>query len=108
MSKLRSVVIGATGLAGQQFLAALQNHPFIEVTGLAASPRSAGKPYGEALKNSSGMLGWFVPEPLPAKLAAMKVINGAEVSAKDFDLVFSAVESDVAKELEPELARSIP
>jgi aspartate-semialdehyde dehydrogenase len=108
MTKLRSVVIGATGLAGQQFLAALQNHPFIEVTGLAASPRSAGKPYGEALKTSSGMVGWFVPEPLPAKLASMTVINGADVSAKDFDLVFSAVESDVAKELEPELAKSIP
>ena len=63
MAKLRAVLIGATGLAGQQFIAALKDHPFIELTGLAASPRSAGKTYADALRASNGMLAWFVPEP---------------------------------------------
>lgn len=106
--KLRSVIIGATGLAGQQFISALQDHPFFEVAALAASPRSAGKPYGEALRGSNGMLGWFIPEPLPAQVGAMPVVNGAEVQGRDYDLVFSAVESDVARELEPKLAREVP
>jgi aspartate-semialdehyde dehydrogenase len=108
MSKLRSVIIGATGLAGQQFIAALKNHPYFEVTGLAASPRSAGKTYAEALKSQNGMLAWFVPEPLPAEIAKMRVQNGAEVNASQFDVAFSAVESDVAQKLEPALARDIP
>lgn len=108
MKKLRSVVIGATGLAGQQFIVALQNHPFLEVTGVAASPRSAGKPYVEALRAPNGMLGWFVPEPLPEAIGQMTVLDGAAVSSKDFDVAFSAVEADVAKQLEPKLARDIP
>ncbi|MET0404231.1 MAG: Asd/ArgC dimerization domain-containing protein, partial [Cystobacter sp.] len=108
MAKLRAVLIGATGLAGQQFIAALQNHPDIELTGLAASPRSAGKPYAEALKGSNGMTAWFVPDALPERIAQMKVMSAEEVQAKDYDLAFSAVESDVAQEVEPRLARDIP
>ncbi len=108
MAKLRAVLIGATGLAGQQFIAALKGHPFIELTGLAASPRSAGKTYREALKASNGMMGWFVQEPLPEELAKLTVMDGAAVKGADFDLVFSAVEADVAKELEPKLAKDVP
>lgn len=108
MAKLRAVLIGATGLAGQQFIAALKNHPYIELTGLAASPRSSGKPYVEALKTANGMTAWFVPEPLAPEIAKMKVVSGEEVKAGDYDIAFSAVESDVAKELEPRLARDIP
>ncbi|GHG71784.1 aspartate-semialdehyde dehydrogenase [Comamonas sp. JC664] len=108
MARLRAALIGATGLAGQQFIAALKDHPFIELTGLAASPRSAGKTYAEALKTASGMTAWFVPEPLPAAIAGMKVVAGDALEAKDYDLVFSAVEADVARELEPKLARDIP
>jgi aspartate-semialdehyde dehydrogenase len=108
MARLRAVLIGATGLAGQQFIAALKDHPFIELAGLAASPRSAGKPYVEALKTANGMTAWFVPEALPESVARMKVVSGDEVQAKDYDLAFSAVESDVARELEPRLAKDIP
>ncbi|MFP2895349.1 aspartate-semialdehyde dehydrogenase [Corallococcus sp. 4LFB] len=108
MAKLRAVLIGATGLAGQQFIAALKDHPFIELTGLAASPRSAGKTYADALRASNGMLAWFVPEPLPEAIARMTVVSGDAVQAKDYDLAFSAVEADVARELEPRLARDIP
>jgi len=106
--KLRAVIIGATGLAGQQFIAALQNHPWFEIAGLAASPRSAGKTYAEALKAPNGMTGWFVTEPLPSQIAKLQVVSGAEVKAGDFDLAFSAVEADVARELEPRLAKDIP
>ncbi|RKH45203.1 aspartate-semialdehyde dehydrogenase [Corallococcus sp. AB050B] len=108
MAKLRAVLIGATGLAGQQFIAALKDHPFIELTGLAASPRSAGKTYADALRASNGMLAWFVPEPLPEAIARMTVVSGDAVQARDYDIAFSAVEADVAREIEPRLARDIP
>ena len=108
MSKLRAVIIGATGLAGQQFIAALRDHPWFEIAGLAASPRSAGKTYADALRTANGMLAWFVPEPLPPDIAAMKVMSGDQVKATDFDVVFTAVEADVARELEPMFAKDRP
>ena len=67
MAKLRAVLIGATGLAGQQFIAALKDHPSIELTGLAASPRSAGKAYARRSGRANGMTAWFVPEALPER-----------------------------------------
>jgi aspartate-semialdehyde dehydrogenase len=108
MKKLRAVLVGATGLAGQQFVSALQSHPFIELAGLAASPRNAGKRYADALRNSSGASAWFLSEPLPPALATMTVQSGDAVDPTQYDLAFSAVESDVAKELEPRLAAHIP
>jgi aspartate-semialdehyde dehydrogenase len=108
VAKLRAVIIGATGLAGQQFIAALRAHPHLELAGLAASPRNAGKSYADALRSPNGMMGWFLPEPLPADVARMTVQSGAEVRAQDYDLAFSAVEADVARELEPRLAQHIP
>ncbi len=106
--KLRCGLIGATGLAGQQFISALQNHPFFRLTTLAASPRSAGKSYADALKAPNGMMGWFLAETLPPEIAKMTVLAGTELSARDLDVVFSAVEADVARELEPELAKQVP
>lgn len=108
MARLRAVLIGATGLAGQQFISALHSHPYIELAGLAASPRSAGKSYVDALRASNGMTAWFVPEPLPEPVARMTVVSADEVKAGDYDLAFSAVEADVAREVEPRLARDIP
>src|SRR5919198_4595733 len=108
MAKLRAAIVGATGLAGQQFVVALDDHPWIEVGGLAASERSAGKTYADALRTANGMLAWFVQERLPPRVASMKVAAGSEVRASDFDLVFSAVEADVARELEPRFARDVP
>jgi len=106
--KFRSVVIGATGLAGQQFIAALADHPSIEINGLAASSRSAGKTYLEALKTSTGMLGWLVAEPLPDQIAKQVVQDASKISAAEYDLAFSAVEADVARELEPVFAKHVP
>src|SRR5262249_29492166 len=108
MAKLRSVVVGATGLAGQQFIAALRDHPGIEIAAVAASARSAAKRCRNALKSSEGRISWFVAEPLPEEIGELKVLNGAEGEAGAFDLAFSAVESDVARQLEPTMARDIP
>lgn len=108
MKKLRCALVGATGLAGQQFIAALENHPWFEITGLAASPRNAGKSYADALKAPNGMMGWFLQGNVPEKFAKMTVKAGNDLNPADFDLLFSAVESDVAKELEPKYAKDIP
>ena len=52
-------ILGSTGMVGQQFISSLQNHPWFEVTCLAASERSAGKKYIDAIKNSAGSIQWF-------------------------------------------------
>lgn len=108
MKKLRCALIGATGLAGQQFISALNDHPWFELTALAASPRSAGKTYAEALKAPNGMMGWFLTEPLPARIAQMKVQAGDALDVSQLDVIFSAVEADVARELEPKYAKTTP
>ncbi len=108
MKKLRCGLLGATGLAGQQFVSALKNHPWFELTAIAASPRSAGKTYSDALKAPNGMMGWLLPETIPSHIAEMTVQAGDTLSPDGLDVIFSAVESDVAIELEPRLARAIP
>jgi aspartate-semialdehyde dehydrogenase len=108
MSKKTAAIIGATGIAGQQFVAALQNHPLFEVTHLAASPRSAGKSYEDALREPSGSLGWWCAEELPRDFAAMTVQDSAQFDARAVDVVFTAVESDAAKELEPRYGATTP
>ena len=106
--KKKVAVIGATGIAGQQFLAALPNHPHYEVVALAASPRSAGKAYLDALREPSGAIGWWCDEELNSEYAKMTVQNSLDFDARTVDIVFTAVESDAAKELEPRYAETTP
>src|SRR5687768_16867135 len=106
--KRKVAVIGATGIAGQQFLAALPNHPDFEVVALAASARSAGKSYLNALREPSGAIGWWCDELLSDEYAKMPVVNAEDFDAKSVDIVFTAVESDAAKELEPKYAVTTP
>jgi aspartate-semialdehyde dehydrogenase len=106
--KKRVAVIGATGIAGQQFVAALPCHPDFEITHLAASPRSAGKSYLEALQEPGGATGWWCDEPLDEKIAQMTVMNAEEFDAREVDIVFTAVESDAAKIIEPKYAETTP
>ncbi len=108
MKKLRCGLLGATGLAGQQFIAALEKHPWFELTQLAASPRSAGKPLHQALVLPNGMSGWFLPEPCDARVAQLGVVTAEELKLDALDLVFSAVESDVATIFEPRYAAHVP
>lgn len=105
----RVAVVGATGIAGQQFLVALQDHPWFEVGLLAASERSAGKSYGEAIRDArTGARRWWCQEEPSSNALAMPVYEASNIDLSGIDVVFSAVESDVAKELEPLYARTTP
>jgi aspartate-semialdehyde dehydrogenase len=108
MNRKRVAVIGATGVAGQQFLAALAGHPYFEVAALAASERSAGKRYREAITDASGAFRWYCVEPLNPTFAELTVEDAGRLDAERVDLVFTAVESDAARELEPRFAKTTP
>src|SRR5258705_4938576 len=73
----RVAVVGATGVAGQQFLVALASHPWFEVTALAASPQSAGKTYRQAITDACGHLRWCCDESLPPQFAECRVVGSA-------------------------------
>ncbi len=109
MDKIRTAIVGATGVIGQQFVLALHKHPWFETTTLAASERSAGKTYREALCDEhTKATRWFSKEQPPAEILDMKVEDAEEMDLSKIDVVFSAVESDVAKELEPKYAEKKP
>ena len=99
MERRRVGILGATGMVGQRFIQLLHNHPWFEITWLAASDRSAGKAYGEACK-------WKLDTPLPAKIAAMTVQpNVPELCEGDLPkIIFAALDADHARELEPKFA----
>ena len=107
--KLTVAVVGATGIAGQQFVAALARHPWFTVTRLGASTRSAGKRYGDALRDAgTGQLRWWADGEPPASSLKLVVEDAAKLDASKVDVVFSAVEADVARELEPKYAKTTP
>jgi len=108
MARLKAAVIGATGLAGQQFLTALAEHPLFDVTVLAASARSAGKTYRDALRTPAGAVQWFCSEPLAPNLAELTVQLADTVEPTSVDVVFTALESDAAKVIEPRFAQHVP
>jgi aspartate-semialdehyde dehydrogenase len=102
-------VVGATGITGQQFLVALQNHPWFEVRLLAASERSAGKSYGEAIRDAkTGARRWWCQEEPPPQALSLPVYEASSLNLNGIDLVFSAVESEPARELEPLYAKTTP
>ena len=91
--KLKVGILGGTGMVGQRFVSLLENHPWFEVTTIAASPRSAGKTYEEAVGGR-----WKMDTPMPAsvKQIVVKNVNEVEEVASSVDFVFSAV--DMTKE----------
>lgn len=91
--KLRVGILGATGMVGQRFISLLENHPWYEVVTVAASPRSAGKTYEEAVGGR-----WKMTTPMPEGVKKLVVANVNEVEkvAASVDFVFSAV--DMSKE----------
>lgn len=106
---VKAGIVGATGIVGQQFLVALKGHPWIEIAALAASERSAGRNYKEAITDAqSGALRWFCQEPPVEEVMAMPVQNASEMDVSDLDIIFSAIESDQAKILEPRFAKDKP
>ena len=104
----RVAVLGATGVAGQQFLVSLDQHPWFEVVALAASERSAGKPYIDAITSPDGHVGWACEEELPQSFSQVTVVDAAELDLDGVDLVFSAVESGAARALEEKFAPHVP
>jgi len=99
MERRQVGILGATGMVGQRFIQLLHNHPWFEITWLAASDRSAGKTFGDACK-------WKLDTPLPAKIAAMTVQpNVPELcEGKLPKIIFAALDADIARELEPKFA----
>ena len=83
-------IIGASGMVGQRFITILKDHAWFKIGALAASARSAGKSYGEAVEGR-----WMMKEPLPADIAAMTVLDAsadAKKIAESVDFVFCAVD----------------
>jgi aspartate-semialdehyde dehydrogenase len=92
-NKLKVGVLGATGMVGQRFVSLLDGHPWFEVTVVAASPSSAGKPYAEAVAGR-----WTLPGAVPPTAARLTVGNASDVDAiaRQVDFVFCAVDMDKA------------
>lgn len=103
--KLRVGILGATGMVGQRFIALLENHPWFEVVTVAASPRSAGKTYEEAVEGR-----WKMTTPIPeaVKKLVLKNVNEVEEVASTVDFVFSAVDmsKDEIKAIEEAYAKT--
>ena len=103
--KLKVGILGGTGMVGQRFIALLENHPWFEVTTIAASPRSAGKTYLEAVGER-----WKMDTPMPeaVKNIIVKNVNEVDQVAAEVDFVFSAVDmtKDEIKKIEEEYAKT--
>ena len=103
--KLKVGILGGTGMVGQRFISLLENHPWFEVTTIAASPRSAGKRYEDAIGDR-----WKMTTPMPEAVKDIVVMNVNEVEkvASEVDFVFSAVDmsKDEIKAIEEAYAKT--
>jgi len=107
--KKKIAIVGVTGSVGQEFVLSLENHPWFEVTQIAASERSAGKKFVEAIRDpNSGIVSWEVGSEIPNYIKEMTVKNIDEIDASQLDLVFSAVESVAARDIETKFAKDVP
>ena len=96
--KFKVAVLGATGMVGQKFVQLLENHPWFEISSLAASERRVGKIYGEEVN-------WIVSANVPDCVRDMEMV-AMDPKSVDADIVFSALPSSVAKEVEPKFAEA--
>ena len=103
--KKRVGIIGATGMVGQRFITLLENHPYFEITVLAASSRSAGKTYAEVMENR-----WKMSAPIPEEYKNIKITDAQKIDeiAPLVDFVFCAVDmkKDEIKALEESYAKA--
>ena len=103
--KLKVGILGGTGMVGQRFISLLENHPWFEVTTIAASPRSAGKTYEEAVGGR-----WKMQKPMPeaVKNIVVKNVNDIEAVSSEVDFVFSAVDmtKEEIKKIEEDYAKT--
>ena len=102
--KLKVGILGATGMVGQRFISLLENHPWFEVTVVAASPRSAGKTYEEAVGGR-----WKMDTPMPEAVKKLTVLNVNEVdkvaAEVDFCLVLLICQKKKSKRLKKHMRR---
>jgi aspartate-semialdehyde dehydrogenase len=96
--KTKVAVLGATGMVGQRFIQPLVDHPFFELSALAASGRSTGKKYRDATK-------WVLDENMPEEVADIVVVE-CEPKDVDAEIVFSALPKSIAKDVEPRFAEA--
>ncbi len=101
MGRLRACVLGATGIVGQHFIRILSDHPYFEVVAVTGSSRSLGKEYTQATD-------WIVSRDLPESAEQLKVLSTTsdDILREDVDLIFSALPSNVASNIEVELAQN--
>jgi len=97
-SQIPVAVLGATGSVGQRFISLLDNHPWFKVVALAASDRSVGQKYSQAAR-------WVLDEPMPAYAREMVVVPAA-TDCIDARIVFSALHTEIANEVEPQFAKA--
>ncbi len=92
-------ILGATGMVGQRFIQLLENHPWFQVTWLAASDRSSGKRYEDAVR-------WKLDTPIPASVAKLAVSPAVPEQNPNGipEIIFAALDTDIARELEPKFA----
>jgi aspartate-semialdehyde dehydrogenase len=93
--KISVGILGATGVVGQRFIQMLEGHPWFEVAWLAASDRSAGQEYGDAVR-------WRLKTPIPERVRKMRVSNASPEGAPR--VIFAALDAGIARELEPQFA----
>jgi len=98
MKQIPVAILGATGSVGQRFVALLENHPWFKVVALAASDRSVGQTYSQATR-------WVLDVPMPPYAREM-IIVPAKPETVQAQIVFSALHTEVAKEVEPQFARA--
>ncbi len=96
-------ILGATGMVGQRFIQLLDGHPWFKVRALMASGRSAGKRYCESAK-------WYLKSEIPSQISDMRIQDSNPGVIKEFelDLLFSAIPSNIAREIEGDFASEIP
>ena len=92
-------ILGATGMVGQRFIQLLENHPWFQVTWLAASDRSSGKLYADAVR-------WKLDTPIPPSVARLPVSPATPEQNPDGvpEIIFAALDTDIARDLEPKFA----
>src|SRR5207302_3448688 len=98
-AKKKAVVLGATGMMGQKFVQLLANHPWLEVSAVAASDKSVGKPY-------TSTVGGQIQRHLPASLGELQVVEANPRAIADPDIVFSALPTEVAGPIEEDFAKA--
>ena len=98
ISQIPVAVLGATGSVGQRFVSLLDNHPWFKVVALAASDRSVGQKYSQAAR-------WVLDDPMPAYARDMVVVP-ASTDCIDAKIIFSALHTEVANEVEPQFAQA--